>query len=123
MQIIAPRKTTQKKMEKMLLMPLTPEELRQMFKEELHVLLDAFAGRHSEVREKDLLVTEEACALLNLTRGTLYGLVHRKAIPHMKRGKRLYFSQKELTAWVAAERRATQDEIAAQAAAYLEKNN
>jgi excisionase family DNA binding protein len=53
----------------------------------------------------------DAAKLLNIAVPTVYGLVHRSLIPHYKRGKRLYFSEVELLAWIKAGRRSTIEEI------------
>ena len=106
----------------MLLVPLSLEELRQVFKQEVYALLDA-TGRPPSALDKDLLSTEEVCQLLGLSKAAIYGLVHRKAIPHMKQGKRLYFSHKTLMAWMATKQRMTQAEIEAEAASYLQQHS
>ena len=53
----------------------------------------------------------QAAELLNLAVPSVYGLVHRSMIPVSKRGKRLYFSEKELRDWIKAGRKLTLDEI------------
>ena len=42
---------------------------------------------------------------------TIYDLVHKRLIPHSKRGKDLYFSKKDLLAWIRAGKRKTTAEI------------
>ncbi len=66
-----------------------------------------------------LLTIQQASELLNLSVPTIYGLVSRLEIPCMKKGKRLYFSQQELTNWVKTGRKKTLTEIASEAEAYL----
>ncbi len=46
------------------------------------------------------LTIKEAAAFLNLAPQTLYGLTCKKAIPHYKKNKRLYFKQEELELWL-----------------------
>jgi len=60
------------------------------------------------------LTVPEAAAFLGLATQTVYGLIHRKQIPCMKRQKRVYFSRAELTAWIESGRLKTRDEIAAE---------
>lgn len=60
------------------------------------------------------LTITQAGEILNLSVPTIYGLVSRSAIPHSKKGKRLYFSKQELLDWVKSGRRKTKDEIAEQ---------
>lgn len=63
------------------------------------------------VESSDLLIIKQAAEFVNLAIPTIYGLVGRGQIPYMKKGKKLYFSKKELLAWVAEGRRATVAEI------------
>jgi len=64
--------------------------------------------------ESPFLTVHEAAEFLNLAVQTVYGLVHRKLIPVMKRNKRLYFSRITLKIWVESGRLKTRDEIAAE---------
>jgi excisionase family DNA binding protein len=57
-----------------------------------------------------LLTIDQAAHFLNLSRGSVYQLVHKNRIPFAKRG-RLYFSEKELRAWIQSGRRQTVKEI------------
>jgi excisionase family DNA binding protein len=67
---------------------------------------------HPEAPASDkLLNVAQAGKLLNLTRGSLYGKVHKGEIPYCKQGKHLYFSEKELRSWVMSGRRQTLREI------------
>lgn len=68
-----------------------------------------------------LLTVKEAAKFLSLTVPTIYGLVHHAEIPVNKRGKRLYFSRQELTAWIKTGRKKTNDEILKEAESYFEK--
>ena len=68
-----------------------------------------------------LLTIQQASEMLNLSVPTLYGKVHFAEIPVCKKGKRLYFSKKELTEWVKSGRKKTVGEIAAEAHTYLKK--
>lgn len=67
----------------------------------------------------EVLTIKQAAQLLCLSVPTIYGLVHRAAIPVSKRGKRLYFSKAELTQWIKDGRKKTTKEIAAEAQQYL----
>ena len=70
----------------------------------------------------DLLTIKQAADFLTLSVPTLYGLVHRSEIPVNKRGKRLYFSKQELTNWIKAGRKKTNDEISKEASKHLSGN-
>jgi len=69
--------------------------------------------------EDKLLTIQQAAQLLVLSVPTIYGLVQRAEIPVCKRGKRLYFSKQELTAWIKAGRKKTVSEIDAEAHTYI----
>jgi excisionase family DNA binding protein len=77
-----------------------------------------------QTEESDQLVDiKEASELLHLSVPTIYGFVHQSTIPVSKKGKRLYFSRKDLLAWVNTGRRRTKQEITAEADTYLKKHN
>jgi excisionase family DNA binding protein len=70
-----------------------------------------------------LLTVAQAGQLLNMTKGSMYGLVHQRKVPFCKRGKRLYFSEKELRAWIMSGRRQTIEEIEVEAIKSLGKDD
>ena len=98
-------------MNNVILTQLSLEELRQMLREEVNVLLLQMTNSVPDSSYKELLTLAEASLYLKLARATVYNLVHRREIPYMKRGKRLYFAKDELHAWVAEGRKSTQREL------------
>ena len=53
--------------------------------------------------EDDVLTYRQVAAMLGVTLGTLYSLVSRKRIPHIRIGRRLVrFSRARISAWLAA---------------------
>ena len=50
--------------------------------------------------EDVFLTIEETANLINLSRYTIYGYVHRDTIPYHKRGRRLYFIKSEILTWL-----------------------
>jgi excisionase family DNA binding protein len=61
----------------------------------------------------EFLTLKEAAAFLKRSPGTLYNLVHKKAIRHYKPGgKSLLFKRSELQEWVEGGAVATDEEIA-----------
>jgi predicted DNA-binding transcriptional regulator AlpA len=76
-------------------------------------------------KENKFLSIKEASVMISLSVPTIYGLVHRSAIPCMKRNKRLYFSRQELTDWITSGRKSLRSEIEADAlhSLSLRKNN
>ena len=60
--------------------------------------------------DKPMSITE-AAKFVNLTVPTLYGFVSKRTIPFSKVGKRLYFSEIELTSWIQSGRKSTRSEM------------
>lgn len=60
--------------------------------------------------------------LIDLTKPTVYGLVHQNKIPYHKKGKRLYFLKSEILAWLKSGKHQTKSEMEDRADAYLMKN-
>lgn len=60
--------------------------------------------------DKPMSITE-AAKFVNLTVPTLYGFVSKRTIPFSKVGKRLYFTEAELTSWIQSGRKQTRDEL------------
>jgi excisionase family DNA binding protein len=53
--------------------------------------------------DNDLITYEEAARYLSLPVGSLYSLVHRGEVPHIRMGRRtVRFSRRALASWVAA---------------------
>lgn len=68
---------------------------------------------------KNVLTFEEVMMLTGLSRSHLYMLTSKKAIPHAKRGKMLYFDRAEIEAWLMENRVQTDEEAARAAVAYI----
>lgn len=69
--------------------------------------------------QDELLTVPQAADFLSLSVPTVYGLIHKAVIPHMKRGKRVYFSRADLMKYIQAGRVKTQEDFANDADAYL----
>ncbi|MEI6884320.1 MAG: helix-turn-helix domain-containing protein [Bacteroidota bacterium] len=94
-----------------ILSPLSLTELETLvFNQVRKALKEAAVPADDPVRD-ELLTIEAAATLLSVTVPTVYGYVHQRAIPCMKRRGRLYFSKVELLAWIKSSRRSTTDEI------------
>jgi excisionase family DNA binding protein len=111
-------------MKDIILTELPLEDIRQMFREELSVLLTSLPTPLSHSGpSKELLTPVEASLYLKLTRSTLYNMVHKRTIPHMKKGGKLYFSKDELHEWVLSGRKLTKDALGEMAKAHLSQLN
>jgi len=74
-------------------------------------------------REEEFLVIKEAADFLSLKVSTLYHKVHKREIPFMKKGNRLYFSKIELLEYVKKGRISTIIECEDEASQYFQKNH
>ncbi len=68
---------------------------------------------------EELLTIKQAANFLNLSVQTIYALNSKQKIPSMKKGKRLYFSKQELTAWIKSGKKQTIAEANREADNYL----
>jgi excisionase family DNA binding protein len=59
----------------------------------------------------ELFTIPQAANFLSLAPATLYGLIHKGQIPHMKRSKRVYFSRQELFDYLKQGKRKANFEI------------
>ena len=91
---------------------LTIDDITQAIRDELKAY---FADKEETEREDEIGGIELAIELTGLAKPTIYGLVSERRIPHSKRGKKLYFSRRELLEWLALGKRKTRDEIADEA--------
>lgn len=106
-------------MEGIMITHMTIDELKEMLRVEMQAALATIPPVEG-VPQEDLLDTSSACELLNIAKKTIYNLVYKQAIPCMKRGRKLYFSKKELMKWVAEGRQATHMDIDREAQYFLD---
>jgi excisionase family DNA binding protein len=67
------------------------------------------------IASEKLLSIKEAADFLNLSVPTIYSKVSKNEMPHMKRGKRLYFTREELLDYIKGGRKKTNSEIESEA--------
>jgi len=106
-------------MQDFILSPLSLNELETLIYNQVRKALKESLLSGNDPVKDELLTIESAAELLSVTVPTVYGYVHQRSIPCMKRRGRLYFSKMELLAWVKSARRSTVDEIKANALASL----
>jgi len=102
-----------------ILSPLSLKDLEILIFNQVRKALTEIHEVTNDPVKDELLTIEAAATLLSVTVPTVYGYVHQRAIPCMKRRGRLYFSKVEHLAWVKSARRSTVDEIKANAIASL----
>lgn len=91
---------------------LTIDDISRAIRNELR---SYFEQQEEKEREDEIGGIELAIEVTKLAKPTIYGLVSKRKVPHSKRGKKLYFSRKELEEWLIENKRKTQDEIAEEA--------
>ena len=72
--------------------------------------------------EKEILSVDEAADYLGLSKQTVYQHVHKRKIPHSKRGRRLFFRRSELNDWLDKGRKKTIPEIDDDVREYMKGN-
>lgn len=60
---------------------------------------------------KKLLSVGEVAELLGYKVSNIYALTHRREIPFMKKGRKLWFNENEIQEWVKSGRKKTVDEL------------
>ncbi len=95
-------------------------DLEPVFKDWVKTALSEMkpANTSNSDTEQPLTILE-AAQFLHLSKQTIYGLVSKGQIPHMKRGKILYFSKVELLEYLKAGRKKTISETEGEAESYL----
>ena len=100
---------------------LSIPDLRQIFRKEIEdFFTNQPAVKHLQQNPPDKFLTiHEAADFLNLSVNTIYGLTSRRAIPFMKTGKKLIFSEKSLIEHIKNTRQKTVAEIQSEANTFL----
>jgi len=99
--------------------------LRELLTPIINEAVDKAIARHFSSpaplppEQNELWDVKQAAEFLLLSVPTIYGLVHKRSIPHSKRGKRLYFRKDDLLKWIESNRRMTIDELYQQADQYI----
>jgi predicted DNA-binding transcriptional regulator AlpA len=65
----------------------------------------------SDDQNTSFIDVNKAAEFLGIAKATLYGKCSKKLIPHLKKGKKLYFDQKELIGWLKSGKRKTINDI------------
>lgn len=76
---------------------------------------------HSNLSSDELMSVKRTAEYLSLAVSTIYQLTHKREIPHIKKGKHLYFRKEEVNKWLTESRRKTRAEIEMEAADYILK--
>lgn len=95
----------------------TTDEIRAAVRDELTAFFASNPVIQQAETPDEIGGVELASKITGKAVPTIYDLVHRRAIPHSKQGKKLYFSKNELLDWIRQGKRKTQTEIEAEASA------
>ncbi|MFN0200672.1 MAG: helix-turn-helix domain-containing protein [Bacteroidia bacterium] len=104
----------------MLIIQLSSEELENMMEKAVSKALSSQNIGNTEPNFS-LLTIEQAAEFLNLAKPTLYSFTSKREIPHLKKGKRIYFEKEKLVAWLNEGRQKTQSEIASEMGTLISK--
>jgi len=110
-------------MENIVFTQLSVQEVRQMLREEVQTALKEFQPLQKSDEGYELMTIQDLAQYINMAVPSVYGLVHQKKIPHIKRGKRLIFEQKQIIEWLQSGRRKTIHDIKADADNYLQSHS
>ncbi|MEZ5174568.1 MAG: helix-turn-helix domain-containing protein [Bacteroidia bacterium] len=102
-------------------LPKAIVELQESVNEIKQLLLQKTEDTKSDSDE--LLTVEDTAKFLSLSVPTIYGLISKGDLPMMKRGKRCYFSKKELIEYLREGRRKTNSEIQREANNRTKRNS
>lgn len=104
-------------MDNLILSPISIGEMRKMIREELQATMSNAPVNRNVQPTDEYLTIEETAKYINMAVSSVYGFVHFKRIPYIKRGKRLIFEKSKIDEWLQAGRKQTIDEIENQAIA------
>ncbi len=93
-------------MENIIIVP--KKELSTLIEEVLRKVLTEQVK--SEPKET-LMSIDEAAQFLNVSKSTIYTWTSTKKIPYIKCGKRLYFKEQDLLAWLEKGKQKTKEEL------------
>ena len=62
-------------------------------------------------KNDEFMNIEQVATFVGLSKDTIYGLTHKKLIPHFKTGKKLYFNKAEIANWISSKRVKTNQEM------------
>lgn len=98
-------------MENVVFTQLSVTEVRMMIREEVTASLNNSQIARKEKSSLEYLTIEEVAKYINMAVSSVYGFVHNKRIPYIKRGKRLIFEKSKIDEWLQGGRQRTIQEI------------
>ncbi len=89
----------------------TGSEFESLLEDTIRRVLESHVSSISSNGQDDLMTVPQAAVFLSLSIPTIYGLLHRKELPAMKRAKRVYFKRSELLQYLEQGKKKTLEEI------------
>ena len=83
--------------------------------------LNLSLSRDKSLQEDEFMNIDELSNFISMTKGSIYGLVHKNTIPYHKKGK-LYFLKSEIMDWIKSGKQETNASLQDRANDYLLKN-
>jgi excisionase family DNA binding protein len=88
----------------------TQPELKAIIEQ---ILTDLLASKsEASINADSILTVEEAAKYLQIPKGTIYQLTHRREIPFNKVGRSLRFRKGDLDSWLISNKKKSRSEIA-----------
>lgn len=103
-------------------LPKAVSQILQSLERIEHLLSPNEGSNFTTNNDGQILKVYEAAKFLDITSSTIYKHTFRREIPHVKKGKRLYFVKSELVDWVKSGRVKTSYEIEQEALSYIIKS-
>jgi excisionase family DNA binding protein len=107
-------------MENLVFTQLSVQEVRNMLREEVKKALNESPQLQGN-QLPEYLTIQELSEMINLAVPSIYGMVHRKQIPYVKRGKKLIFEKSQIEEWLKHGRHKTKQEIDIEAAEHVQR--
>ncbi|HEY8936922.1 MAG TPA: helix-turn-helix domain-containing protein [Cyclobacteriaceae bacterium] len=97
---------------------ISKAEFKNLLKETLIEILQEGKNCLSDNPIPDILDVKQAADFIKAKITTLYEKTSTRAIPHFKKGNRLYFKREELEAWIQKGKVQTREELQREAITY-----
>ena len=99
------------------IIPMDRKELADMILSAVREAITEYRLEASEKAEplEDIMNSRETAQFLDIKLNTLYIKTHRGDLPFMKKGRKVYFSRKQLLEWMSEGRRSMSNDFIKQA--------
>lgn len=109
-------------MEGIIFTQLSISEIRAIIREEVSSVLEKRNINEVAEKEQERIITfQEACDFLKIAAPTLYKYTSKSMIPHIKKGRKLYFNKSTLIDWLKSGEKKSISDIEKQVDYFLKK--